>query len=139
MINPLDLHDEPPSLSDSLVNLGSEKNTSAAAPLTSLAAPRRPPDLGVMREAEPDKSAARLATSRGRARLANRRPNCQRRGLADRGEYREVARAVTLKPSRQGDAYGETQTGTIDVEQAPTLGRSAGRNSLKRVRTGAGA
>jgi hypothetical protein len=40
-----------------------------------------------------------------------------------------------LKPSRQGDARSEKNTGAIKVEQAHTIGRSAGRHSLKRVRT----
>ena len=33
----------------------------------------------------------------------------------------------------------EKQNGAIQMEQAHTVGGSAGRNSLKRVRTGAGA
>jgi len=47
----------------------------------------------------------------------------------------KVAGPAMLKPSRQGDARSEKNTGAIKVEQAHTIGRSAGRHSLKRVRT----
>src|SRR5206468_1667524 len=63
-----------------------------------------------------------------------------RRGAADSGEYRQASRLATLKPrQRRGDARSEKKSGAIQVGQAHTVGWSAGHNSLKRVRTGAGA
>jgi hypothetical protein len=52
------------------------------------------------------------------------------------GQDRQAAGAATLSGQ---DVHSEQKTGAIKVEQAHTVGRSAGRNSLKRVRTGAGA
>ena len=63
-----------------------------------------------------------------------------RRGAADSGEYRQASRLATLKPcQRRGDARSEKKSGAIQVGQAHTVGWSAGHNSLKRIRTGAGA
>ena len=45
-----------------------------------------------------------------------------RRGAADRGEYREAAKAATFKPSRQGDVHSEKKTGAFKVEHAHTVG-----------------